>query len=138
MGSKRDAALSIADNDKILADYFGDFFIGKVASIRNKLSEGRDEDDVLWADIKFDGEPLVSLTPVTLDEVKKIIMHAATKSCELDRIPTFLLKPYLDILLPITSAIIKNSLPKSEVPPKFKQAIVRPLLKKPGLDQDVY
>ena len=65
-------------------------------------------------------------------------MHAATKSCELDPIPTFLLKPCLDSLLPIIYTIINNSLSKSEVPPKFKQAIVRPLLKKPGLDQDVF
>ena len=73
MGSKQDAALPIADNDKILADHFCDFFIGKVASIRNKLSDGRDEDDVLLADIKFDGEPLVTIAPVTSDEVKSCV-----------------------------------------------------------------
>ena len=89
MVSTWDAALPIVDNDKMHADHFVDYFIGKVASFRNKLSEGQDEDDVLWADIKFDGEPLVTLAPVTSDEVKKIIMHAATKSCELAQFQRF-------------------------------------------------
>lgn len=34
------------------------------------MSEGRDEDDVLRADVKFGGEPLVTLAPVTSDEVQ--------------------------------------------------------------------
>lgn len=138
MGSKREAVLPIADNDKNLADQFSDYFTRKVASIRDKLNEGRDENDILRADSKFEGDPLVTLAPVTSDEVEKIISCAASKSCELDPIPTTLLKSCLGCLLPIISAIVNTSLSKAEVPSNFKQAVVRPLLKKPGLDQDTF
>ena len=96
------------------------------------------DNDVLRADVMFSGKPMESLAPVRPDDLKKIIMHAPTKSCELDPIPTFLLKPCLDSLLPIITAITNQSLMNSEVPNQFKQATVRPLLKKTGLDQEIF
>ena len=46
---------------------------------------------------------LVSFEPATADEVKTIIMSSPNKSCELDPLPTVLLKSCLDTLLkPIT------------------------------------
>jgi hypothetical protein len=36
------------------------------------------------ADIKFEGEPLTSFSLVSSDELRKIILAAPTKSCELD------------------------------------------------------
>jgi hypothetical protein len=136
MGSGREKALPNTEDDKTLADNFSEYFIGKVANIRTKLSEDQDEINVLRADTEFCGESLMSLDHTTENEVKKIIMSAAVKSCELDPIPTFLLKSCIDSLLPLITAIVNKSISESEVPTKFKQAIVRPLLKKQGLDQD--
>ncbi|WAR06156.1 hypothetical protein MAR_021525, partial [Mya arenaria] len=51
MGCKRDTVLPSTDNDKSLANKFCDFFIGKIISIRNKLSENQTDNDVLRADV---------------------------------------------------------------------------------------
>ena len=59
------------DNVNTVANEFCDFFIGKIAStcIRNQLSEGLADNDVLWADVRFSGEPMETLAPVTSDEI---------------------------------------------------------------------
>ena len=58
----------------------------------------------------------------------------ASKSCELDAIPTTTLKQVLDtIIVPITR-IVNVLLENGLFAPKWKTAIVHPLLKKAGLD----
>ena len=52
----------------------------------------------------------------------------------LDPIPTSLTKECLSDLLPLITRIVNSSLCSGAVPPQFKQAVVTPLLKKPGLD----
>ena len=68
----------------------------------------------------------------------KIVMKSASKSCELDPIPTFLLKQSMDVVLPVLTDIVNASLTESTVPQYFRQVIVRPLLKKPDLDKEVF
>ena len=63
-------------------------------------------------------------------------MKSPDKSCELDPIPTWLLKKCIDVLLPLVTSIINMSLSTNQVPLDFKSARIRPLLKKPGLDPD--
>ena len=88
------------------------------------------------ADIRFDGNPLSRFIPVTLEEIRFIITEAASKSCSLDPLPTYLLKECIEQLLPIITAIMNQSLVKSTVPANFKRASIRPLIKKPGLDKE--
>ena len=64
----------------------------------------------------------------------ELILKTASKSCKLDPIPTSLTKQYLDALVPVITKIIYTSLTTGIVPDCFKSAIVKPLLKKPGLD----
>ena len=52
----------------------------------------------------------------------------------LDPIPTSLTKERLSDLLPLITRIVNSSLGSGVVPPQFKQAVVTPMLKKPGLD----
>ena len=52
----------------------------------------------------------------------------------LDPIPTSLTKQCLHDFASLITFIVNTSLSTGIVPPKFKQAIVTPLLKKPGLD----
>ena len=44
---------------------------------------------------------------------------------------------YIKTLLPIITTLVNKSITKSYVPATFRKAVVRPLLKKPGLDQNV-
>jgi hypothetical protein len=65
-------------------------------------------------------------------------MKAPLKSCELDPIPTPILKSFLDTLLPMITAIVNTSLEESHVPTSVKTAVVRPLLKKTFLDKEEF
>ena len=50
--------------------------------------------------------------------------------------PTYLLKQCVNNILPVITAMVNKSLNEMSVPISFKQAIVRPLLKKLGLDMN--
>ena len=89
------------------------------------------------ADVEFKGKHLIHFTPASQDEVRKVIMKSPVKSCELDPVPTWILKECLDHVLPIITAIINKSLSESLVPSSFKKSLLRPLLKKPGLDKEI-
>ena len=56
-----------------------------------------------------------------------------SKNLSLDPMPTSLFVECLDEL-PAVTHIINSSLVSGVVPPEFKTAIVKPLLKKPSLD----
>ena len=64
------------------------------------------------------------------DEIKKLILSLSPKSCDMDPIPTSVLKNCLDITIitPITD-IIDISIGTSKFPQNFKETHLRPLLK---------
>ena len=64
------------------------------------------------------------------DEIKKLLMSSSSKSCDLDPFPTSVLKNCLDILLTPITDIINTSMETSTFPQNFKEAHVRPPLKK--------
>jgi hypothetical protein len=81
--------------------------------------------------------PLLSIfTPASTLEVQTAIFSASDSTCDLDLIPTKLLKSAIDsLLIPITT-IINLSLAEGSFPDSFKIAIVKPLLKKFSLPPD--
>ena len=81
-----------------------------------------------------DGPKLCLFQPVTEKEIRKLVVESPTKTCILDPIPTSLTKECLSDLLPLITRIVNSSLCSGVVPLQFKQAVVTPLLKKPGLD----
>ena len=66
--------------------------------------------------------------------VRKVIGGTASKSCELDPAPTFLIKEFLEILLPFLTRMCNASLQEGRLPSSQTTAIVTPALKKPSLD----
>jgi hypothetical protein len=74
----------------------------------------------------------------TVDEIIKLVNQSPNKQCDLDPIPTFLLKQCIDILAPVITSIVNRSLHSGIFPDSFKLAIIRPLLKKPSLDKDQF
>ena len=77
--------------------------------------------------------PLSCFRPATPDEVKKIIMSSSNGTCNLDPIPTTLLKSCIDSLIVAITNIFNKSLKIGVFPSSFKTADVIPLLKKPSL-----
>jgi len=77
---------------------------------------------------------LENWTPVTTDELEKLIGSAPCKTCQLDPVPTWLVKNMKALLSPFVTLLFNKSLVAGCVPLDFKKAVVRPLLKKPGSD----
>ncbi|MCP4509242.1 MAG: reverse transcriptase family protein [Fuerstiella sp.] len=77
---------------------------------------------------------LVDFEPFTDAEVRRIVMTSPIKSCSLDPVPTFLLREFIDLLLPYVTSMVNASLAEGRLPLSQRHAIVTPLLKKAGLD----
>ena len=60
-----------------------------------------------------------------------MITNASPKMCSLDPTPTSVLKKWSDVIAPLLTHIINNSLSQGTMPSSLKQAIVSPLLKNP-------
>ena len=80
---------------------------------------------------------LHSFSPTTIEEIVRIIKLSPNKSCELDPLPTWLLKLCAQELAQIITAIVNRSFETSCMPTELKRAHVRPRLKKSSLDPDV-
>ena len=70
---------------------------------------------------------------MTTAEVRKIIILSPSKCCDLDPLPTVLLKACLDVLIKPITDIINASLCSGLFPEDFKCAHVNPVLKKTTL-----
>ena len=68
------------------------------------------------------------------DDVRNFIMKSASKQCQLDPAPTWLVKKCIEVLLPVITNMINLSLSYGCFPDAWKCALIRPLLKKLGLD----
>ena len=77
---------------------------------------------------------LCQFTPMTESEVKTIIMALRSKSCKTDPIPIHIFKQLLPSVIPIVTKTVNLSLSKGEFCHIWIVAVVRPLLKKEGLD----
>ena len=75
---------------------------------------------------------------MTSDELKIIVNRSPPTNCDLDPVPTRLLKEQLDCIIPLMVDIVNKSLCCGVFPDCLKQAIVVPLLKKKSLDKNVY
>ena len=77
---------------------------------------------------------LCSFKEATVDEIISLISKSSNAYCNLDPIPTNLVKLCSANLAPFLVKIVNMSLNTSIFPSIMKQAIVKPLLKKSGLD----
>ena len=80
---------------------------------------------------------LPSFPPCTTTEVRRIIMSLPVKSCSLDAALTFLVREFVDVLLPYLTAMFNASLTQGRLPVSQRHAIMTPLLKKTGLKSTV-
>ena len=61
-------------------------------------------------------------------------MTSPVKSCSLDAVPTFLVRDYVDLLLPYLMSMVNASLTQGRLPISQRHAIVTPLLTKEGTE----
>ena len=119
-----------------LTNDFSAFFYNKILTIRNELGlPGLYECGSMTT--SFSGTPLSTFMDATEIEIRNIIKLSPAKSCELDPLPTWLLKECIAELVPTITDIVNMSLRDSLMPKSLKTALIRPLLKKTGLDSDI-
>ena len=82
----------------------------------------------------FSVPQLRRFAPLTEKEVSLIIKWMKTKSCELDYIPTDILKQMLPKVIGLITKIVNMSLKQGVFSINWKVAVVKPLLKKLGLE----
>lgn len=136
--------LPVSDEPLRLCNDFANFFEGKVRSIRRLLDAHPPNQQTVWTVPDPDNVPplgpvadddlLLALTPVSDEDVKRVIKKSANKSCDLDVMPTWLLKANSEVMVPVITSIINCSLVNGVFPDKLKYAIVFPHLKKSSLD----
>ena len=128
--STKDNPLPDRRSNQELADQFAEYFIDKIKKIRNNFNsyDRYHVDEAVQAPTLGDVEPLME------DEVTKVIMSMASKLCQIDPVPTNLLKEILpQVIKPITK-IINASFELGVFASQWKVVIVKLLLKKMGLE----
>ena len=98
---------------------FLDFLEAKVEKVRLETSGGQQP---LIHDVP---QGFSSLQPCSIETLEKVIRMSPSKSCELDPIPTFLLKEFLGDLLPFLCLLCNSSLTSGFLSGSQKRAIVR-------------
>ena len=120
---------------KSLSQMFATFFSEKIVKLHTALKSATKNESPHTAP-KNTPSNLSFFNPVTEEEVSKIILNSSNSFCDLDPLPTSLLKQCLPSLLPTITHIINLSLDTGVFPDKFKSSSVIPLLKKYNLDKE--
>ncbi len=126
---------SLPDHDSLqeLADRFGDFFMSKIDNIRKEIDA-----QPCSAQFPHSTEPpdvtFSSFTPLSEQDVRELVFKSKPTSCNLDPIPTPILKECIEIVLPVLTKMINLSLQNGIFPNEWKLALIIPLLKKFGLE----
>lgn len=116
-------------SDNQLANDFATFFHGKVDKIRQEL-----EGYPLFIPPVMDIPSFSSFLEPDLDTVCKLIRNARPATCDLDPMPSSLLKQHCDIVAPTIRKIINTSMSTGQFATQWKKAFVKPLLKNPNLE----
>ncbi|KAE8288336.1 hypothetical protein D5F01_LYC12203 [Larimichthys crocea] len=108
------------------------FFTEKIKNIHQQLGS------IPHLNISTDWHPPTHPFPTfhlpSLSEIAELIKQSKPSTCQLDPLPTQLVKACSHSLVPLISAIIHSSLTTGTVPTSLKTATITPILKKPGAD----
>ena len=122
-------------DEKQFAEDMGKFFVQKVLDIRNRLDNIHSscEHETSIPHVAPTVQYIREFDKLTENDVKSIMQRSSLRSCLLDPMPSWLVNQ-CDVLLPVLTTLINTSLQSGEFPKAWKEALVLPLLKKPGLD----
>ena len=113
-----------AQSNQELAEQFAEFFLQKIETIWekfNNIAPYMTEPDAIPQLTKF--------SPISEQDLCKIIKVMPSKSCELDYMGTDKIKEVLHTYIPSITKIVNLSLEKGAFSNQWKMAIVKPLIK---------
>ncbi len=114
-----------------------DIFTENIRKIRIDMETTRQSQDTVTDDTMQTESVFSAFRNLSETDVAKLIKESATKSCILDPIPTWILRQWLNVLLPVITQIINLTLSTSVTPNNLKHTILIPLLKKSLLDPEI-
>ena len=124
LGCREDNPLPEATSDSALAEDFASFFHYEINNIRSRFNNIHEKCNV----------PLLrKFTPVSARQLEKTITSMPSKTCALDIMPTARLKEVLGTILPSLVHIVNKSLDQGTLYTDWKEALVKPLVKKMSL-----
>ena len=139
MSNKQPLIPCTIDKHKFVSD-LGNYFSDKVVKIHKNIEmrlDAMSEPGNYSPSATYNAVNVLSnFKSLSEYEVEKLIGNLSKKSCLLDPIPTKLLLQCTDILIPVFTSLINLSLSTGHFPIQWKNALITPLLKKPGLDAD--
>ena len=118
-----------ASSEEELANQFVDYFMNKIKNIREALDKYPE-----YSPSNIAKGQLNTFTEVTQDQVIYYMKKMPTKGCKLDPIPTKLFKQFAPNNLPLITRIVNLLLKEGVFADNWKVAIIRPLLKKVGME----
>ena len=110
-----------------LATDFCDFFQTKIENIRKDFPNNPASHAMEYDGHDTTLKPFTEFDPLSDEDVLRLINKSNDKFCELDAIPTSLLKSCSTELVPVIKRIINTSLQQGHFPSKYKSAVVKPL-----------
>ena len=143
LGRQKKLVLPYYGDPITLASTFNMYFIDKIANIRAEFpllesslppySFGSMDSIMPTCANLFD-----RFTMITSEELIKIVSVMNKTTCSSDPFPSKLLMSHLPTIIDTIMHIINLCLSTSVFPASFKSAVVLPLIKKPGLDPQVF
>ena len=134
-GDKNTSSLPDHRDPYLLANDFSKFFIKKIEKIQKNIDDICESEAIETNKLPNQSDVFFSEFDVLSEEdVRNLIMKSTSKHCHLDPAPTWLVKKCIDVLLPVITNMMNLSLSSGCFPDAWKCAVVRPLLKKLGLD----
>ena len=129
LGNKNENQLLKGTTNSQLAEDFADYFLEKIDKIREGFTNLP-----AYKPNKSDTPKLKNFT-ISQNQLEKTVREMPTKSCQLDVIPTDKLQRILGGCLPALTHIINKSLETNQFCSEWKEALVKPLIKKQQQDK---
>ena len=135
LGRSKDNPLPVHSSSVSLANDFQRYFADKISKLRNELdnlpsyaTDSSSSHSTSLMDRKFS-----EFEPLSESDIKRLVFASKSSTCELDVIPTIQLKKYFAHFIAIVTEIVNQSLLTGVFPDDWKNAVIKPLLKKKGL-----
>ena len=115
-----------------LSNGLATFFVEKLRRVKVAISSrlGNSFEDPLRLNVGHATQMFTNITPLSTDEIYKLIHSMPVMSSPLNKIPTSVIKSCADVFAPLIARLVTLSFRAGNFPVENRHALVTPLLKK--------